>query len=50
MLIRSPPNGERDRCEELQENIDRLSKKFGRAVVGVQDKRFTLFNLLNLLD
>lgn len=24
-------------------NIDRLSEKFGRAVVGVQDKRFDFF-------
>lgn len=46
MLIRPlppPPPGGRNRCEEMQENIDCLSKKFGRAVVGVQDNRFAPF-------
>lgn len=48
MLIRTlPPHGERKRSAELQENVDCLSKKVGRAVVGVQDKRFTCFHLLD---
>lgn len=50
MLIRPlppPPPGGRNRCAEMQENIDCLSEKFGRAVVGVQNKRFTPFHLLD---
>lgn len=45
----SPPGpyGGRNRCAEMQGNIDCLSEKFGRAVVGVQDKRFALFHLLD---
>lgn len=42
MLMGSPSAHGRNRCAELQENIDCLSKKFGRAVVSVQYRRFTL--------
>lgn len=48
----SPPRplwGGRNRCAEMQGNIDCLSEKFGRAVVGVQDKRFRSFPLPRLI-
>lgn len=31
-----------DRHAGLQKNVDRLSKTFGRAVIGVHNKRFLL--------
>lgn len=37
------PYGGRNRCAEMQGNVDCLSERFGRAVVGVQDKRFAFF-------
>lgn len=48
---RAPPpalKGGRNRCAEMQGNIDRLSEKFGRAVVGVQDKRFAFFSISSI--